>query len=162
MILNEVMIKHYCKQHGLIRNPIIPGERSEIGISSGLSNCGYDIRLGPDLKKFENGLITPFGEYAVGNGEDRKWEQLKPHLGVDDSLLYCIYPGDLILGSSIEYIKMPKNLFGIAHLKSCWARTGLTMSLGALQPGWDQLADVGIPRSHLSLASSHPVGPDQV
>ena len=133
MIIDADYIKYLCeKDPPLIGGAIIPGERSEVGISRGLSSCGYDLSLDWDLKKFSNGIISPLGDSLNGS-----WQKLDGTLGENDSMIYCIDPGDLVIGSSIEYISMPPDIFGIAHLKSCWARTGLGMSLGALQPGWE-------------------------
>ena len=77
------------------------------GKTYGLSACGYDIRV-----------------KVVGMHAD------KP-----DSIL--LSPGQFMLLSSVERIKMPTDLVAIVHDKSSWAREGLALQNTVLEPGWE-------------------------
>ncbi len=44
--------------------------------------------------------------------------------------------GEFILASAVEYFNMPKNVVGIVHDKSTWARRGLAVQNTVIEPGW--------------------------
>lgn len=45
-------------------------------------------------------------------------------------------PGDFVLASTLEYFMMPKDVVGIVHDKSTWARRGLAVQNTVIEPGW--------------------------
>lgn len=89
------------------------------GVSYGLSEAGYDIRVKQDVKfeprLYPSGLI---------------WDVYLDGCLVDTNTKFC-------LASSTEYFQMPKNLVGIVHDKSTWARTGLSVFNTVIEPGWN-------------------------
>lgn len=90
------------------------------GRSFGLSSAGYDIRID---KVNPAGLNRcQVGSY-IENSEGY-WE-------------ITLQPGDFILASSVERIKMPTDLICIVHDKSSWAREGLALQNTVLEPGWE-------------------------
>lgn len=84
------------------------------GVSFGLSEAGYDIRLKQGIH-FEprQKLITIY---------DGDTEQLRH--------------GNFTIASAIEEFDMPNNLVGIVHDKSTWARKGLSVFNTVIEPGW--------------------------
>lgn len=44
--------------------------------------------------------------------------------------------GQFILASTIEKFRMPKDVVGIVHDKSTWARLGLAVQNTVIEPGW--------------------------
>ena len=44
--------------------------------------------------------------------------------------------GDFVLASTIERFDMPRNLLGIVHDKSTWARRGLSLFNTVIEPSW--------------------------
>lgn len=46
-------------------------------------------------------------------------------------------PGSFHLVSTVEVFKMPKNVLGVVHDKSTWARQGLAVQNTVLEPGWE-------------------------
>lgn len=46
-------------------------------------------------------------------------------------------PGEFRLASTIEKFKMPKDILGIVHDKSTWARLGLACQNTVIEPGWE-------------------------
>lgn len=48
-----------------------------------------------------------------------------------------LVPGRTVLGSSMEYFRMPNNVVGIVHDKSTWARRGVFVQNTVIEPGWD-------------------------
>jgi dCTP deaminase len=79
------------------------------GVSFGLSEAGYDIRIKQEVR-FNN-----YGSVWV----DGEWKQ-----------------GTFTLASAIEEFQMPPNLVGIVHDKSTWARQGLSVFNTVIEPMW--------------------------
>lgn len=48
---------------------------------------------------------------------------------------FVLYPGQLVLASTFEYIKLPKDLFGILVTRSSWNRLGISLH-SIVQPGY--------------------------
>lgn len=84
------------------------------GASYGLSEAGYDIRLKQDVRFYPGN--------AGGIVVDNDWVSVRS--------------GKFFLGSSIEEFNMPKNLVGIVHDKSTWARKGLSVFNTVIEPNW--------------------------
>lgn len=95
-----------------IKNMLANKERLH-GVSYGMSEAGYDIRLKQD--------ITFFPEDA-GN-----------FVKVDSDYFYDT---QFTIASAIEEFDMPDNLAGIVHDKSTWARKGLSVFNTVIEPGW--------------------------
>lgn len=88
---------------------------SGYGVSHGLGEAGYDIRLKQDVR-FKPGGIG--GDHViVGNG-DPEW-------------------GRFAIASAMEEFQMPSDLVGIVHDKSTWARQGLSVFNTVIEPGWN-------------------------
>lgn len=85
-------------------------KRREHGVSYGLSEAGYDIRVKQDI------VFHPYGAVII-DGEKH-----------DD--------GHFTLASTVEEFHMPQNLVGIVHDKSTWARQGLSVFNTVIEPGW--------------------------
>jgi len=84
-------------------------KRREHGVSFGLSEAGYDIRIKQDI------------EFAAGGfWIDGMW----------------MGDGNFTLASAIEEFHMPSDLVGIVHDKSSWARQGLSVFNTVIEPGW--------------------------
>jgi dCTP deaminase len=101
----------------LCRAPIrgmITEKRREHGVSFGLSEAGYDIRIKQDIV---------FRELWNGGGVFVD--------GVHTSA------GNFTLASAIEEFDMPSNLVGIVHDKSTWARQGLSVFNTVIENGWN-------------------------
>lgn len=95
-------------------------KHTEHGVSYGLGEAGYDVRIKQEITFNEN-----------SNGQwvrriDRNVEP--PH--------YSSYDGRFIIASTIEEFDMPATLMGIVHDKSTWARKGLSVFNTVIEPGW--------------------------
>lgn len=85
----------------------------EHGVSHGLGEAGYDIRIKQDVT-FKRG----FSELVTLVDGER-------------------FPGWFVIASAIEEFQMPTNLMGIVHDKSTWARQGLSVFNTVIEPGWN-------------------------
>ena len=101
----------------LYRGPIkgmINDKMRQHGVSFGLSEAGYDIRIKQDVVFYK-----PDKDYLSGVIVDGKFSQ-----------------GDFCLASAIEEFQMPPNLVGVVHDKSTWARQGLSVFNTVIEPMW--------------------------
>ena len=104
-------------------------------ISYGLSSYGYDVRLAADdLKVFTNlnaGIVDP-----------RKMDPscyTEPLLRYDeDELPYVLQPpNSLMLGHTLEYFRIPRDVLVECLGKSTYARAGSSVIATPLEPGWE-------------------------
>ena len=85
----------------------------EHGVSWGLGEAGYDIRIKQDIRFMHAGTAGPC-----------TWVDGEPHWG------------RFTIASAIEEFDMPDNLMAIVHDKSTWARQGLSVFNTVIEPGW--------------------------
>jgi dCTP deaminase len=104
MIVNGEQLLHACPISDMARE-----KRREHGVSYGLSEAGYDIRIKQEI------IFRPHHDTMTVNG--RK--------------------GRFIIASAIEHFSMPSSLVGIVHDKSTWARKGLSVFNTVIEPGWN-------------------------
>lgn len=104
-----------------IRDMALEKHRDSHGVSYGLAEVGYDIRIKQEVK-FTRGwdLDQPTIYHQVGN----------------DGFAADILPGRFCLASAMEEFDMPNELTGIVHDKSTWARKGLSVFNTVIEPGW--------------------------
>ena len=103
MIINGSALLEYAPIKGMINE-----KRHEHGVSWGLSEAGYDIRVKQDI-------------YFDG---ETVWVEGSPQWG------------GFTIASAIEEFQMPTNLVGIVHDKSTWARQGLSVFNTVIENGW--------------------------
>lgn len=93
-------------------------KHTEHGVSHGLGEAGYDIRISQAIRFAEN----PWGKRIV--------EVQCATTGYD-----C-RKGSFVLASAMEEFQMPDDLVGIVHDKSTWARRGLSVFNTVIEPGF--------------------------
>jgi dCTP deaminase len=94
-------------------------------ISYGLSSFGYDARLAWEFKEPVGGVIDPKQpELATW----RSWEQ-------DGRVV--MPPHSFYLARTIEYFKIPDDVFGECLGKSTFARGAIIVNVTPLEPGWE-------------------------
>jgi len=133
MVLSDREIKEYVKNYQMIS----PFESSQIKtgvISFGLSSYGYDFRIADEFKIFTNALN------AVVDPKN-----FDPKSFVDFRGKVCIIPpNSFVLGRSVEYFKIPRNVIGICLGKSTYARCGIIVNITPLEPCWEGYVTVEI------------------
>lgn len=99
----------------------------EAGVSCGLSEAGYDIRIKQQIV-FARGI---FGR--------RHWARLDSNPVTPPTHLVRLEQGRgrFVLASSMERFKMPHNMMAVVHDKSSWARRGLSVFNTVIEPGWE-------------------------
>lgn len=99
-------------------------------ISYGTSSFGYDLRLAGKFKVFSN--INSV-QIDPKNFDDMAFVEVEKEEG--DYIL--IPPNSFILAHSVEYFRMPDNVFGIVLSKSTYARCGIQCICTPPEPGWE-------------------------
>lgn len=89
------------------------------GVSHGLAEAGYDIRLNQDITFYGDGTGSVW-EYPY---EDERYEKTD-------------FTSKFVIASAIEEFDMPTSLVGVVHDKSTWARKGLSVFNTVIEPGW--------------------------
>ena len=104
MIINGRQLLEAAPIKGMINDKM-----RQHGVSFGLSEAGYDIRIKQDVRFDDYSGVIVDGVYSTGN---------------------------FTLASAIEEFKMPPNLVGIVHDKSTWARQGLSVFNTVIESGF--------------------------
>lgn len=92
----------------------------EHGVSHGLAEIGYDIRIKQDVHFYPD-----HNQVSVRDPDDPIWLNK-----------WVNKLGRFTIASTIEEFAMPDNLVGIVHDKSTWARRGLSVFNTVIEPGW--------------------------
>lgn len=100
-----------------IKNMIGTKEKQH-GVSYGLGEAGYDIRLKQEIRFLPYRHSSGHVVRVLENGEH--YSDL----------------GRFIIASAIEEFDMPLDLMGIVHDKSTWARQGVSVFNTVIEPGW--------------------------
>lgn len=99
---------------------MLPAKCKAHGVSHGLSEAGYDIRIAQSV------------EFLPYEAMSRQYAIFEPEYG--DKIEAGV--GTFALASTVEEFQMPNNLVGIVHDKSTWARYGLSVLNTVIEPGW--------------------------
>ena len=112
---------------------------SEHGVSYGLGEAGYDIRIKQDITFYHLFGLIPMVKIVDG-------KQVSRHLG------------KFALASAIEKFNMSPSCVAIVHDKSTWARRALSVFNTVIEPGWKgyltlELAYHGRKKLHIPAGS---------
>lgn len=114
MVINQYPLLERAPIKDMLRQKV-----THNGVSHGLSEVGYDIRLKQTICFVPSCLGFGYVKREEPNGE-------------------CVTEdGNFIIGSAMEEFQMPNNLMGIVHDKSTWARKGLSVFNTVIEPGWN-------------------------
>jgi len=123
-------IRRMAEEHGMIE-PFEPGQvrANENGkiVSYGTSSYGYDVRCSNIFKVFTNinsAVVDPKGF------DDRSFVHV-------ESDVCIIPPNSFALASTVEYLRIPRNVLTICLGKSTYARCGIIVNVTPLEPEWE-------------------------
>lgn len=118
-------------QGGIVMTTIPTLQRGVL--SFGQSSYGYDVRLSDKLKLFSNinsAIVDPknFDESCLVDALIRE----------DLSGRYVILPpNSYLLGHTVEYFRMPRDVTAIFLAKSTYARCGVSINCTPAEAGWE-------------------------
>lgn len=103
-------------------------------ISYGTSSMGYDVRLAEDFRIFSN--------VNSSTSDPKKLDERCLVPGVvrtdeDGSKYVLLPPNSYLLGHTIEYFRIPRDIMVIALGKSTYARAGAIINVTPIEPGFE-------------------------
>ncbi|MCB4792338.1 MAG: dCTP deaminase [Elusimicrobia bacterium] len=132
MIKPDKWIVKMAREHKMIE----PFEEAQVRkgvISYGVSSYGYDMRVANEFKIYQHkGVLDP--------------KRLEPscfkEVKADDFIV--IEPNSYILGRSLEYFRIPRNILTICFGKSTYARCGVIVNVTPFEPEWEGYVTMSI------------------
>lgn len=105
-------------------------------ISYGVSSYGYDVRLADTFK-----ALAPAPEPA--SLLDPKAVDASAFLEVR-APVYDLTPQTIVLGRTVEYLRIPPDVLTLCVGKSSYARCGVLVNVTPFEPGWEGYATLCI------------------
>lgn len=127
MYLNQTEIKKLIKDDELIIRPLLDAEKQ-------IGSISIDLRLGTDFLVSFQGR-EPFIDVS---GERENAKPVKSFFSPTrrkPGETFLLHPHQTVLCSTLEYLKLPKNIFVDLNMRSSYVRLGLTLST-IVQPGY--------------------------
>src|SRR5438874_10885862 len=123
MVLSDRTIARYLEEG---RIQIDPYDESLLQPSS------VDVRVDRFFRVFHN------SRYPYIDVREEQ-EDLTERVEVDDGMPFVLHPGEFVLGSTLERIRLPDDLVARLEAKSSLGRLGLLIhsTAGFIDPGWD-------------------------
>jgi dCTP deaminase len=130
-LLSDKSIKRLVDSHSMI-SPFEPmqvklDKQGNKIVSYGLSSFGYDARLSDEFKIFTNinsSMVDP-----------KNFDQ---HSFVERQSDVCIIPpNSFVLGHTMEYFKIPRDILTLCVGKSTYARCGIIVNVTPIEPEWE-------------------------
>jgi dCTP deaminase len=132
MLKNDRWIKEMAEK-GMLE-PFNKEQVREGVISYGISSYGYDMRIADEFKIFtniNNTIVDPKG-FDIKSFIDFKGD-------------VCIAPpNSFVLGRSVEYFRIPREVLVICLGKSTYARCGIVINVTPLEPEWEGYVTIEI------------------
>lgn len=111
----------------LIITPLL--EESQIGQSS------VDLRLGHEFVLAKRANMPPVD--PIRQPSDHQRERYQERIRVPRQEKVFLHPGEFILGSTLEYIRLPNDIGAYVTSRSSWGRVGLAIATAiAVAPGF--------------------------
>ncbi|HEX9125120.1 MAG TPA: dCTP deaminase [Methylomirabilota bacterium] len=133
MIKSDRWIRQLALEKGMIK-PFEERQVRSAVISYGLSSYGYDLRIADEFKIFtniNNTIVDP--------------KAFDPLSFVDYQGPVCIVPpNSFVLGRSVEYFKIPRNVLTLCVGKSTYARCGIITNVTPFEPEWEGVVTLEI------------------
>ena len=133
MVKNDEWIIRMAGEAGLIE-PFAPGQVREGVISYGVSSYGYDMRLS---RNFKAPRIAGRAELDPKNPGSIEFDDI-------ETSCFLLAPGSFVLGHSLEYFRIPRDVLALCTGKSTYARCGALINITPLEPEWEGNVTISI------------------
>ncbi|MDR2860840.1 MAG: dCTP deaminase, partial [Elusimicrobiota bacterium] len=130
MVKNDRWIKKMAAEYKMIE-PFEPNQVKK-GISFGTSSYGYDMRLSEDFMIMKQGKIL----------DPKNSQDIFESIKVKDFIE--IAPNSTVLGKTVEYFRIPRDIVTIGFGKSTYARCGVFVNITPFEPEWEGFATLSI------------------
>lgn len=137
-VKSDRWITKMARESGMIE----PFEPKQIrsGISFGLSSYGYDFRIGNVFKKCLSADARVMDPKTPPSFEEVRGE------------VCDIPPNSFVLGQTIEYFRIPRDIITICFGKSTYARCGVYIHVTPFEPEWEGYATIAISNANVKPA----------
>jgi dCTP deaminase len=126
-------IREMAETRGMIE-PFNGSQVADGMISYGLSSYGYDLRLAEDFKIFSPPAGVILNPKAI-----------PPEYYVEHQGSHCDIPANgYVLGRTVEYLRIPRDVLTLCVGKSTYARTGVLVNVTPFEPEWEGFVTVSI------------------
>ncbi|MCL1972478.1 MAG: dCTP deaminase [Endomicrobia bacterium] len=105
-------------------------------ISFGTSSYGYDMRLSDEF------MVMKAHDGKTVLDPKQSAESLFESVKVKDHIV--VPPNSIILGKTIEYFRIPRDVVTIAFGKSTYARCGIFVNVTPFEPEWEGFVTLSI------------------
>ncbi len=131
MILGDRDLKYYLEKRWILIDPLNDDTVRENGV---------DLRVGGQIARFKRTDRV----YTVG-------EDLSDFYEVETGKEFVIYPGEHVLLTTEEYVKLPNDIMAFVNLRSSFARLGLFIPPTIVDAGFEGQVTIEV------IGSSFPV-----
>ncbi len=132
-ILCDTEIIERCQKTAMITpfaTELIKVENDRKIISYGLSSYGYDVRVGSEFAIFDPNLTSS----PLIDPKNFTAPEIYKKIDAD----HCIIPANgFVLGHTIEFFKIPRDIIVICVGKSTYARCGIIVNVTPIEPEWE-------------------------
>jgi len=125
-VKSDRWIRRMALEHRMIE-PFEDRQVREGVISYGLSSYGYDLRVADEFRIFTNVMSTIVDPKFF---DARSFVEFKGAICV-------IPPNSFVLGRSVEYFRIPRDVLTICLGKSTYARCGIIVNVTPFEPEWE-------------------------
>ncbi len=101
-----------------------------IDLKTQINHGSIDVRLGNEfiiLKRTKIHLINP-----IDNEQKKDIKKMHDHIYVRPGDPFIIHPHQFVLGSTLEYFKLPDDIIGYIVGRSSWGRIGLIIATATM------------------------------
>jgi len=132
-----VLPDHWIAEMAEACSMIVPFAHSRVRqgrISHGVSSYGYDFRLAKEFK-----IPAVDGSKTI---DPKKIDKVR---FLDHRGSFCwIPPNSYVLGRSLEYFRIPRDVLVICQGKSTYARCGIVVNVTPLEPEWEGFITISL------------------
>jgi dCTP deaminase len=125
-VKSDRWIREMALKHRMIE-PFADRQMREGVISYGVSSYGYDMRIADEFRVFTN---------VYGAIVDPKKFDANAFVQVHADVC-TIPPNSFVLGRSVEYFRIPRNVITVCLGKSTYARCGIIVNVTPFEPEWE-------------------------
>lgn len=112
----------------LVVTPLL--DEAQVGAAS------VDVRLGHQFITLKRASVTHI-DPTERDRFDLRLQQTQHRIRVGMNEPFVIHPGQLVLGATLEYVSMPKDLAATVEGRSSWGRLGLIIATAcSVAPGF--------------------------
>jgi len=127
-VLGSNAIRQMLENGELIVTPLLDLNR-QIGRAS------LDVRLGQDFVLFRKGQIPVMD--VKGSLDNASWADYYDHIRAEYGQPFILHPGQFVLSSTLEFLRLPRNVMAYVIGRSSWGRAGLVIATATfVDPGF--------------------------